>query len=219
MSYTKIQFWKQITTQRLRRRVAVCCIELYKDTILKANHNALKTLKNSTSAVLSYTKIQFWKQITTSMYKYNNNICCIELYKDTILKANHNSHVPRAWHHKAVLSYTKIQFWKQITTWSENGGFITMLYWAIQRYNFESKSQPILVTELGMTSCIELYKDTILKANHNIFCNINPSNCAVLSYTKIQFWKQITTALGKLFISMVLYWAIQRYNFESKSQQ
>ena len=91
--------------------------------------------------------------------------CCLS-YKDTILKANHNSfHLER---------------------------ISTLMLLILQRYYFESESQPHAITHgLGMRCCLS-YKDTILKANHNSFL--------------IFFF----------FIVMLL--ILQRYYFESESQ-
>ena len=91
LSDTKIQIWKQFTTERLSKKSlwllyyliqrykfesnsqlnitrdinGLCCIIWYKDTNLKAIHNCPKSFKNPIIVVLSDTKIQIWKQFTT----------------------------------------------------------------------------------------------------------------------------------------------------------
>ena len=89
-SMTKIQFWKQFTTQscvRIRNR---CCIQYDKDTILKAIYNRPMPAISTPRAVFSMTKIQFWKQFTTIRSLFASQISCIQYDKDTILKAIYN---------------------------------------------------------------------------------------------------------------------------------
>ena len=66
--------------------------------------------------------------------------CCLS-YKDTILKANHNSVCSR-----------KGRAWMLLI---------------LQRYYFESESQPMRQFITHRQRCCLSYKDTILKANHN----------------------------------------------------
>ena len=291
---TKIQFWKQITTplwyypiyralyyqsQRYNFESKsqpyaeaffhiAGCITNHKDTILKANHNALGKTATASGAVLPITKIQFWKQITTAFwYALNSRWLYYQSQRYNFeSKSQLYKREPRR--QKAVLPITKIQFWKQITTtWSLRAGTST-LYYQSQRYNFESKSQQCFsslhfcyavlpITKIQFWKqittrdrvaiccrcCITNHKDTILKANHNtprdfmayteLYYQSQRYNfesksqqvkerfimpCAVLPITKIQFWKQITTTYVRLIADEGLYYQSQRYNFESKSQ-
>ena len=91
---------------------------------------------------------------------------CITRYKDTNLKAIHNTPTP-------VINVFK-------------------LYYTIQRYKFESNSQPAAEKIRGRGGCITRYKDTNLKAIHNV---------DGVDYTHYR-----------------LYYTIQRYKFESNSQ-
>ena len=113
---TKILFWKRITANRPGRIPILCCCLSYKDTILKANHSAIRVRTFSGNAVAYPTKILFWKRITATtdmvselfallliLQRYyfesesqrcattpsTQNSCCLS-YKDTILKANHS---------------------------------------------------------------------------------------------------------------------------------
>ena len=143
LSDTKIQIWKQFTTYDANLGYGGGCIIRYKDTNLKAIHNLFAYFLDCPYVVLSDTKIQIWKQFTTVAKKLQNVFRCIIRYKDTNLKAIHNSnrfmHIRRS----VVLSDTKIQIWKQFTTHS--------------------------LDLINMASCIIRYKDTNLKAIHN-FC-------------------------------------------------
>ena len=122
----------------VRRR----CIRYVKSTILKANHNSLIRFCSATIGVSDMSKVQFWKQITThwpvwlSVFlvyqicqKYNfesksqrGHVCphlsqrCIRYVKSTILKANHNKDPELCLLKKGVSDMSKVQFWKQITT-------------------------------------------------------------------------------------------------------
>ena len=61
-----------------------------------------------------------------------------------------------------------------------------------QRYEFESKSQRVVLCLLG--------------------------GAVVFSRSKIRIWKQITTLFSELWSQMMLFSVGQRYEFESKSQ-
>ena len=115
-STTKIQKWKQITTirdesihpvlllpvrqryknesksqpRRGRTRACACCCQYDKDTKMKANHNKCCSNCFDPYVVASTTKIQKWKQITTSRYLFVLIVRCCQYDKDTKMKANHN---------------------------------------------------------------------------------------------------------------------------------
>ena len=144
--------------------------------------------------VLSDTKIQIWKQFTTARpiaevphwlyyliqrYKFESNsqqqehwglrqLRCIIWYKDTNLKAIHNTSWTEPCVGIVVLSDTKIQIWKQFTTFRFVSQLQELLYYLIQRYKFESNSQLLTASCTSVSRCIIWYKDTNLKAIHNI---------------------------------------------------
>ena len=126
------------------------------------------------------------------MYIGNPEGCCLS-YKDTILKANHSEGVSDDITNRAVAYPTKILFWKRIT------------------------ASEIVIDSIYR--CCLSYKDTILKANHSILWTLTLLIFAVAYPTKILFWKRITaTLLGPRKVSMLLL-ILQRYYFESESQQ
>jgi len=165
------------------------------------------------------SKIQFWKRITTwqwvhrfrqrlwllcqrynfesesQPYKDNPYLSqgCDCYVKDTILKANHNSLKLRYQPVSAVTAMSKIQFWKRITTLLRFTGYVK--------------------------SCDCYVKDTILKANHNVWSATQKRICAVTAMSKIQFWKRITTVSIVSYSIFLLWLLCQRYNFESESQR
>ena len=93
---------------------------------------------------------------------------CFQWFKDTNLKANHNRYANWNKDLWAVSNGSKILIWKQITT------------------HFE--------TENGKYGCFQWFKDTNLKANHNLLLMVICQFCAVSNGSKILIWKQITTA-------------------------
>ena len=100
------------------------------------------------------------------IYNGNRYWCCLS-YKDTILKANHNIAV--------------------------NNRIAYLMLLILQRYYFESESQLVPKSNITSLWCCLSYKDTILKANHNV------------------------RTLTSWFWMMLL--ILQRYYFESESQQ
>ena len=66
--------------------------------------------------------------------------------------------------------------------------------------------------------CIRYVKDTILKAIYNEDSTRLQNATTVFDMSKIQFWKQFTTAHLFAFGNTQLYSICQRYNFESNLQ-
>ena len=62
---SKIQFWKQFTTEPIGEIAKESCYWYVKDTILKAIHNCIVTPFSPIWVVTDMSKIQFWKQFTT----------------------------------------------------------------------------------------------------------------------------------------------------------
>ena len=138
---SKILIWKQITTTTEKEWVAPSCIQWFKDTNLKANHNTGFTAQTNLRAVFNGSKILIWKQITTFTHSMTSSECCIQWFKDTNLKANHNQLRLENSFPCAVFNGSKILIWKQITT--------------------------VMLHISAAISCIQWFKDTNLKANHN----------------------------------------------------
>ena len=92
------------------------------------------------------------------------------------------------------------------------------MYYPIQRYKFESNSQRTFFSSCIFLRCIIRYKDTNLKAIHNLEFDGMEMKLVVLSDTKIQIWKQFTTGWRVGHRQGQLYYPIQRYKFESNSQ-
>ena len=114
---------------------------------------------------------------------------------------------------------TKIQIWKQFTTASRPGHAAKRLLQSVQRYKFESNSQRNTLSYVRQKSCCNQYKDTNLKAIHNSFTNVVLKYGVVAISTKIQIWKQFTTAIVGYVDQQRLLQSVQRYKFESNSQR
>ena len=143
------------------------CIIWYKDTNLKAIHKFLRQWKllyyliqrykfesNSQhlcfrtyylTVVLSDTKIQIWKQFTTPSRVHGQFKTLYYLIQRYKFESNSQLNRLISQNRIVVLSDTKIQIWKQFTTLDVVVTTAGMLYYLIQRYKFESNSQPNVV--------------------------------------------------------------------------
>ena len=139
--------------------------------------------------------------------------------KDTILKAIHNLPLQSGWIAIVVTDIAKILFWKQFTTANWNARKRDWLSLILQRYYFESNSQHRLNNMLKRIGCHWYCKDTILKAIHNLTMFIKDWNFVVTDIAKILFWKQFTTGYKYAETDRKLSLILQRYYFESNSQQ
>ena len=144
--------------------------------------------------------------------------CCLS-YKDTILKANHNYILRRILSTVDVVYPTKILFWKRITTQGSSSSIHREMLFILQRYYFESESQQYSLSYVCFHGCCLSYKDTILKANHNVLFFLSLQNSDVVYPTKILFWKRITTCQIVQPAQVLMLFILQRYYFESESQQ
>ena len=117
--------------------------------------------------VCDTAKVRVFKQITTCRTKTIFNMSCLRYCKSTSFQANHNSTL-------------------------RNGRYI-MLFAILQKYEFSSKSQPMLLNAAWRTCCLRYCKSTSFQANHN-FCHFS------------------------VFFNMLLA-ILQKYEFSSKSQQ
>ena len=125
----------------------------------------------------------------------------------------------RLFSESVVLDTTKVQIFKQITTFSTSLTVPRQLFQIPQRYRFSSKSQQLKVVVVVQLSCFRYHKGTDFQANHNDSMGRLFSESVVLDTTKVQIFKQITTALKLIIHTQSLFQIPQRYRFSSKSQQ
>ena len=131
------------------------------------------------------SKILIWKQITTYLTEHIAISDCFQWFKDTNLKANHNVIANFKSTSATVSNGSKILIWKQITTQ-------TMVF-ALTTY------------------CFQWFKDTNLKANHNIHLFVKRLLNTVSNGSKILIWKQITTEAMWVNPKSLLFPMVQRY--------
>ena len=176
-----------------------CCLS-YKDTILKANHSLIFVRQSNFLLLLILQRYYFESESQQEDAKeWHWYRCCLS-YKDTILKANHSYLCPEMVTRQAVAYPTKILFWKRITAKKSQQYVATVLLLILQRYYFESESQPIWSLMKRSHSCCLSYKDTILKANHSLLSPMVFLPIAVAYPTKILFWKRITASPPPVFL-------------------
>ena len=139
---TKVQIFKQITTEELFTYGRKSCFRYHKGTDFQANHNKERKAVNVRVVVLDTTKVQIFKQITTEeLFTYGRKMlfqipqryrfssksqqwlaekanfdCCFRYHKGTDFQANHNELALLHTDRQVVLDTTKVQIFKQITT-------------------------------------------------------------------------------------------------------
>ena len=78
--------------------------------------------------VLDTTKVQIFKQITTTDGGHINLLSCFRYHKGTDFQANHNRIKNHDTDVTVVLDTTKVQIFKQITTGFHLDRFVTGLF-------------------------------------------------------------------------------------------
>ena len=121
------------------------------------------------------------------------NLGCAIPCKDTNLKAIHNQFAKVKAETLDVQYPAKIQIWKQFTTKTHQRDSLAKMCNTLQRYKFESNSQPNLNPCAARLWCAIPCKDTNLKAIHNYSRVTMPCAEDVQYPAKIQIWKQFTT--------------------------
>ena len=106
---------------------------------MKANHNYGGGAIISRDTVSYGSKILKWKQITTQWELSPINKHCFLWFKDTKMKANHNSYVYLQNAFKTVSYGSKILKWKQITTLLVLSLEVLILFPMVQKYKNEKQ--------------------------------------------------------------------------------
>ena len=154
----------QLSPNSLLSLRSCCCY--HKGTNFQANHNSIASRAAAGLVVVATTKVQIFKQITTSdctdkklclllllpqRYKFSSksqrtlawgfaNCGCCCYHKGTNFQANHNGYGLSLVESRVVVATTKVQIFKQITTRKDKCQFLLLLLLP-QRYKFSSKSQ------------------------------------------------------------------------------
>ena len=199
-------------------RCLLCCLRYCKSTIFQANHNFGFRRKIGFCVVCDTAKVRFFKQITTvrrvranlvelfailQKYDFSSKSQlirvhhmelqgCLRYCKSTIFQANHNNPYLYNGQASVVCDTAKVRFFKQITTAMQYDSLRLELFAILQKYDFSSKSQPLVFNCLPLLSCLRYCKSTIFQANHN--------------------------NEGGQPIFLELFVILQKYDFSSKSQ-
>ena len=143
--------------------------------------------------VLDTTKVQIFKQITTTVYvrvPFSRLFQIPQRYRFSS-KSQHNDIVTLQF--MVVLDTTKVQIFKQITTLCKLAIQGVQLFQIPQRYRFSSKSQQYSCSSFYYSRCFRYHKGTDFQANHNDSSYATSVLTVVLDTTKVQIFKQITT--------------------------
>ena len=150
-----------------KEKIIISCVYLCKDTNLKAIHNVPGELAEAWRLCLPMQRYKFESNSQLIIVTLLGKWSCVYLCKDTNLKAIHNTLVFFHWVLIVVFTYAKIQIWKQFTTHRQCLPLYYQLCLPMQRYKFESNSQPTYGQNAENGCCVYLCKDTNLKAIHN----------------------------------------------------
>ena len=118
---------------------------------------------------------------------------CFRYHKGTDFQANHNPQETPIQRDYVVLDTTKVQIFKQITTYFCCLLTSIRLFQIPQRYRFSSKSQQKRFRSSSSYGCFRYHKGTDFQANHNLLLSLIAGTHVVLDTTKVQIFKQITT--------------------------
>ena len=198
-----------------------CCLP-YKGTNFSANHNLfsfccqriemLFTLQRYEffsksqlffariffeNDVVYPTKVRIFQQITTHLLSKGDDfgmLFTLQRY-EFFSKSQQNL--------KRIFSIGRCCLPYKGTNFSANHNKVDRLNWCkqmlftLQRYEFFSKSQPLIFFDFILTGCCLPYKGTNFSANHNgVFIKV-VSCCDVVYPTKVRIFQQITTMVGR----------------------
>ena len=216
---TKVRIFKQITTYKwvmmwglslllipqryefssksqhydaMRKDVPRCCW-YHKGTNFQANHNLCRTQDYQPQVVADTTKVRIFKQITTqtSWYVIRYLLLLIPQRYEFSSKSQHGE--TQSIYLRVVADTTKVRIFKQITTGMSAIYANSSLLLIPQRYEFSSKSQPLMSISQLVTCCCWYHKGTNFQANHNYLDRLLVEQGVVADTTKVRIFKQITT--------------------------
>ena len=161
---------------------------------MKAIHNLTHRSAPPCSVVSDISKLQKWKQFTTSSfdapgrsglfpifqsYKNESNSQlrilphpgisrCFRYFKVTKMKAIHNQTGAVTNMEYVVSDISKLQKWKQFTTIKQDDVCISWLFPIFQSYKNESNSQHNHSWHINLSCCFRYFKVTKMKAIHSL---------------------------------------------------
>ena len=150
----------------MRRCTSLGCLRYCKSTSFQANHNWIGKEKGREKLFAILQKYEFSSKSQQRLQLKCNCLSCLRYCKSTSFQANHNS------------ALSVVFFWA--------------LFAILQKYEFSSKSQRVLLPWPMNNRCLRYCKSTSFQANHNL--------------------------LRFLFRTRLLFAILQKYEFSSKSQ-
>ena len=112
---TKVQIFKQITTSTHIYRILIVLFQIPQRYRFSSKSQLTLISIYNVRVVLDTTKVQIFKQITTTDVRLDDTYCCFRYHKGTDFQANHNE-------------------FRLVKRWY-------LLFQIPQRYRFSSKSQ------------------------------------------------------------------------------
>ena len=191
---TKVQIFKQITTTEGGEKSPRTLFQIPQRYRFSSKSQRLAADATTATVVLDTTKVQIFKQITTTCclevehsmlfqipqrYRFSSKsqlllknivrkLSCFRYHKGTDFQANHNYSAEQIHAHQVVLDTTKVQIFKQITTPLSSRNVEYVLFQIPQRYRFSSKSQHFDSALFTSICCFRYHKGTDFQANHNV---------------------------------------------------
>ena len=145
----KVRFFKQITTRKARRMGLTELFAILQKYDFSSKSQRVGLSSKRTGVVCDTAKVRFFKQITTRTHDNLVKVCCLRYCKSTIFQANHNCLQIGNLLVYVVCDTAKVRFFKQITTIILFFRQERVLFAILQKYDFSSKSQPLVRNVIG----------------------------------------------------------------------
>ena len=151
----------------LRKEAVRGCSEYQRYQLLRAIHNAVKSVSDTPVVVPNIKDINFWEQFTTASLVLKIPSGCSEYQRYQLLRAIHNEQGFGERKPIVVPNIKDINFWEQFTTrWDEHKKQ-RALFRISKISTFESNSQPYQPPVIPEDSCSEYQRYQLLRAIHN----------------------------------------------------
>ena len=143
------------------------CLRYCKSTIFQANHNGNGCITSSNTVVCDTAKVRFFKQITTAELSVSPKRPLFAILQKYDFSSKSQPTYIAISFLSVVCDTAKVRFFKQITTCYRSNRARRELFAILQKYDFSSKSQLLLLLFQLSYSCLRYCKSTIFQANHN----------------------------------------------------
>ena len=192
----KYDFSSKSQPTAVRASLRSGCLRYCKSTIFQANHNGSMNIPGILLVVCDTAKVRFFKQITTYLCVVFMSSLLFAILQKYDFSSKSQPPIFKSVHFRVVCDTAKVRFFKQITTDGVRGIVGRLLFAILQKYDFSSKSQPLVCRIIRLLCCLRYCKSTIFQANHNNSREIPTPLYVVCDTAKVRFFKQITTAYG-----------------------